>query len=202
MKTNIKKWLWSVWAVIVGYIAMLVIAVLVFIITSGISDTVDPIYRTFRWESGRFILNFVYGLIGGYATAITAKYQKLGHAMVLSALLLLGIVFGYSEYNAMEATYPIWYMAGETILASLGVYAGALLYLKKNKKNETSKKKNNKKLILGHLVEKKRITNNEVEDILGLSDASATIYLDELEKSGDIEQVGDTGRGVWYKLKE
>ena len=42
------------------------------------------------------------------------------------------------------------------------------------------------------------ITNDEVEKLLQVSDATATRYLAELEKRGKIRQVGTTGRGVKY----
>ena len=42
------------------------------------------------------------------------------------------------------------------------------------------------------------ITNDEVEKLLHVSDATATRYLAELEKRGKIRQVGTTGRGVKY----
>jgi len=45
------------------------------------------------------------------------------------------------------------------------------------------------------------ITNNLVERALGVSNTSAERYLDELEERGEIEQVGNTGRSVVYKLK-
>ena len=43
-----------------------------------------------------------------------------------------------------------------------------------------------------------RITNNDVEKLLGVSNATAERYLDELEKEGKIEQKGKTGRNVFY----
>lgn len=42
------------------------------------------------------------------------------------------------------------------------------------------------------------LTNDEVQKILRVSDATATRYLDELEKEGRIKQVGKTGSGVKY----
>lgn len=42
-------------------------------------------------------------------------------------------------------------------------------------------------------------TNNEIEELLGISDATATRYLDELEKEGLIKQVGKTGNAVYYE---
>ncbi len=46
-----------------------------------------------------------------------------------------------------------------------------------------------------------KITNNDVEKLLNVSDATATNYLQELENEGKIKQVGETGRSVFYKLK-
>jgi len=43
------------------------------------------------------------------------------------------------------------------------------------------------------------ISNNDVEKLLGVSDSTATRYLDDLEKEGRIRQIGTTGRGVTYK---
>ena len=42
------------------------------------------------------------------------------------------------------------------------------------------------------------VTNDEVEKLLHVSDATATRYLSELEKRGKLKQVGTTGRGVSY----
>ena len=43
-----------------------------------------------------------------------------------------------------------------------------------------------------------RITNNDVEKLLGVSDATAERYLQKLESQGKIRQMKDTGRGVTY----
>jgi len=43
-----------------------------------------------------------------------------------------------------------------------------------------------------------KITNNEVEKFLHVSDATATRYLSQLEKEGKIKQNGKTGKGVSY----
>jgi ribosomal protein S25 len=45
---------------------------------------------------------------------------------------------------------------------------------------------------------KEKITNDEVEKLLHVSDATATRYLSELEKQGAIKQVGRTGKAVVY----
>lgn len=46
-----------------------------------------------------------------------------------------------------------------------------------------------------------KITNNDIEQALGVSDSTATRYLQELEEQGKIEQVGKEGRAVFYRGK-
>jgi Fic family protein len=45
------------------------------------------------------------------------------------------------------------------------------------------------------------ITSADIENLLGVKDDTARKYLNELEQEGQIEQVGTTGKGVYYKLK-
>ncbi|MEK7169779.1 MAG: hypothetical protein AAB767_00650 [Patescibacteria group bacterium] len=45
------------------------------------------------------------------------------------------------------------------------------------------------------------VTNDAVEDALGVSDRSATRYLEEPEQEGKITQIGRTGRSVSYRVK-
>ena len=47
-------------------------------------------------------------------------------------------------------------------------------------------------------LKKSKITNDEVEKFLHVSDATATRYLSILEKEGKIKQLGKTGKGVTY----
>ncbi|HDH31415.1 MAG TPA: ArsR family transcriptional regulator [Candidatus Wolfebacteria bacterium] len=65
--------------------------------------------------------------------------------------------------------------------------------------NEAKKiaKEKNKEKILELLKEKDQITNNDIESALGVSDATATRYFEELEQEGKIIQKGE-GRGVYY----
>lgn len=44
-----------------------------------------------------------------------------------------------------------------------------------------------------------KITNNQVEKLLGVSDATAERYLEQLEKEGLIKQVGKEGKFVYYE---
>lgn len=55
-----------------------------------------------------------------------------------------------------------------------------------------------KRRIMNFLGGEGRISNNEVEDLLKVSDATATRYLEELEQEGLIRQVGRHGRSVHY----
>jgi len=62
-----------------------------------------------------------------------------------------------------------------------------------------SKKKAKLEKIMLALNVKNKITNDEVEKLLHVSDATATRYLSALEKEGRIRQVGKTGTGVVYQ---
>ena len=44
-----------------------------------------------------------------------------------------------------------------------------------------------------------RVSNDDVQKILGVSDASAERYLNELQSEGQIKQVGKEGRFVYYE---
>lgn len=64
---------------------------------------------------------------------------------------------------------------------------------------QSETKENNKRKVIELLNTKHQITNDEIQNHLGVSDASATRYLDELEKEGKIRQVGSTGKHVYYE---
>jgi len=67
--------------------------------------------------------------------------------------------------------------------------------------DQTIRKNANKEKALAFIQEKKEAGNEEIRQYLNVSRRSAVRYLDELEKEGKIEQVGDIGRGVVYRLK-
>lgn len=52
--------------------------------------------------------------------------------------------------------------------------------------------------IMALFLQHSKITNDEVEKFLHVSDATATRYLSQLEKENKIKQVGKTGKGVSY----
>jgi predicted HTH transcriptional regulator len=46
------------------------------------------------------------------------------------------------------------------------------------------------------------VTNDDVEDLLLVSDSTARRYLHELVLEGELLQIGDVGRGVYYVSKD
>lgn len=101
------------------------------------------------------------------------------------------------------------------IIFLLGVIVGgaAVSLFLRNKKCDASgiashvqkqqnEKQSRKEKILQIIREKGNVTNNDIETALGVADASATNYLSDLEREGKIEQIGERGRFVSYKLKK
>lgn len=96
-----------------------------------------------------------------------------------------------------------------TLLAvSVGLFALLLVARKQAASNQHTinpqqlkYKQDNLQKILEYLNSKDKVTNNEVERLLKVSDATAERYLNELKKEGLIEQVGESGRGVYYRSK-
>lgn len=56
--------------------------------------------------------------------------------------------------------------------------------------------------VLSLIATRDRIANNDVEKLLGVSNATAERYLNELEQKGVLKQVGNIGQGVYYKKTE
>ncbi|XKT74373.1 MAG: FaeA/PapI family transcriptional regulator [Patescibacteria group bacterium UBA2163] len=65
----------------------------------------------------------------------------------------------------------------------------------------SEEKEEGKDRIITYLRKHHEIRNNDVEELLGVSDATATRYLEELEIEDRITQVGTSGRNVYYILK-
>ena len=64
---------------------------------------------------------------------------------------------------------------------------------------QAKEKEEKRKKILEYFVGHRRAANDDIEQLLNVSDATATRYLEELEKEGKIRQVGKTGRHVYYE---
>lgn len=104
----------------------------------------------------------------------------------------------------------------ELILILIGIFIGACgMYLALRRRRvvcelhgvasyverQQAEKQARKARILELLKEKGTVTNDDVESALGVSDATATNYLSELERERKIEQIGERGRFVSYQLK-
>jgi Fic family protein len=61
-----------------------------------------------------------------------------------------------------------------------------------------SRKQKKLEKIMGLFAKQTSITNDQVEKLLHVSDATATRYLSHLEKEGRITQSGKTGHAVSY----
>lgn len=86
----------------------------------------------------------------------------------------------------------------------MGVAAVWALKVRKPKvsliKKQAEEKQRCKEAILGLMtVVQPQMTNQHVEMYLGISDATATRYLEELEKEGKVRQIGKTGPDVYYE---
>ena len=64
---------------------------------------------------------------------------------------------------------------------------------------QREEKAERKQKILGLLARQSSLTNNQIEELLGVSDATATRYMEELEQEGRVRQVGEKGRFVRYE---
>jgi len=97
--------------------------------------------------------------------------------------LILGIIIGYTIAKYQKGSQP-----------------------KKQKLNQKAQERKeqreeNLQKVVEYLNEKGRASNNDVEKLLGVADSTASTYLQELEESGTIRQIGKEGRSVKYILR-
>ncbi|MCG2694538.1 winged helix-turn-helix domain-containing protein [Candidatus Parcubacteria bacterium] len=89
------------------------------------------------------------------------------------------------------------------IVAIAGIIIGSYFGTKKKEGlifGQAKKKEENKEKILKFFGSNPKITNNDVEKLLGVSDSTAERYLNELEKEQKIKQIGTVGHAVYYRL--
>ena len=65
---------------------------------------------------------------------------------------------------------------------------------------QEKEKRQNLEKIKSYLQGKSKVNNDEIQQMLGVSDATTERYLDELEAGGAVKQVGKTGRHVYYAI--
>lgn len=89
-------------------------------------------------------------------------------------------------------------------LYGLGIFTGVYIGMSMAKEFSTrsytprTPRKADSDAIMQLLAQQGEITNNDVETLLAVSDATATRYLDHMETAGLIVQKGKTGRSVYY----
>lgn len=110
---------------------------------------------------------------------------------IILVILSIDIGFWLGRKSRGGETKKIESTKSEVLAGGLG---------KVNEENKAQKEER-KARILELFKAKNSIANNDVEALLGVSDATATNYLGELEKEGKIEQEGVSGRFVIYKIK-
>jgi Fic family protein len=90
------------------------------------------------------------------------------------------------------------------IIGAAGVWVGYTLARKRRVKainNQAAEQKSkNMEKVRALARERGKIANDDVEKLLGVSNATAERYLNELEKNGELKQVGTTGRNVYYEI--
>jgi len=74
---------------------------------------------------------------------------------------------------------------------------GKLDEFNQNKKEAAVENKNK---ILEFLADKEKVVNNDIEKLLGVSDATVTRYMDELEQEGRVKQVGQGSETYYTKV--
>ncbi|HJN62906.1 MAG: DUF977 family protein [Candidatus Pacebacteria bacterium] len=88
-------------------------------------------------------------------------------------------------------------------IAIIGIILGYSLAKRNNTpiSEQSKKKQENKDKVFAFVQKNREIKNSDVERLLGVSDATAERYLNELEKEGKITQHGKIGQNVFYTLK-
>jgi len=104
--------------------------------------------------------------------------------------LLIGIVIGY-----LLCKFISWPISTLTNMEAVREEEKKVSLIAK----QATEKEANKQKLLAEFETRESLTNDQVERLLGVSDATATRYLEELEREGVVRQVGSTGRGVFYE---
>ncbi len=64
---------------------------------------------------------------------------------------------------------------------------------------QAEEKKRNFEKVMAYFDQNRQATNDQIQQLLGVSDATAERYLQEMEVWGKIKQVGRTGKQVTYE---
>ncbi len=106
--------------------------------------------------------------------------------MTLIIIFILGVLVGVVFVWMLKKTRKSKYMFG-----------GVLGKINKKKREQVNTQKNH---ILKFMKEHRRISNDEVQELLGISDSTATRRLNALKVEGVIMERG-VGKKIYYELK-
>lgn len=181
-------------AVALGFgLGLVIFFVSLWLLLTTIMET-DIITNIFYWPELFFAtLSLVSGVVGG---AVSSFIYRKNYWLTIIASVLLVLLF--SVFDAM-------------ILIIVGIIIGYLSWDRKSvlaeEKSENSddfirkgeeEKANNLEKLRKYIGGHEQITNDDVQNLLNISDATAVRYLDELESAGLIKQIGPTGQSVYY----
>ena len=172
------------------------------------------------------LLNISLLILGGI-TIILFYYSNILTALFLLIILIIGLIIGYRKNDLLFALigaiggtlgeiivlhFSDVYIYTHTTFLKISIWAPIAwaiitLVIKRtteltSKPNqELNEKQTRKQKIIEYIKQNQKITNNQVEELLGVSDTTAYRYLEELEREREIVQHGKTGRAVEYRLK-
>lgn len=110
----------SVFAVVVGYLAMSVGVALLF--SAWLSNPAHTVTSAFMIFAA--VIGFGAAIVGGYLTGLAAVKAPLGHAIALA--ILSGIMWCISTYNS-QGQEPLWFQVTNLITVVSGVLVGGYL---------------------------------------------------------------------------
>lgn len=92
------------------------------------------------------------------------------------------------------------------ILYGVGVLTGVFVGYKisnelNDRANHPAPTDGDRKKILDLAKKQEKLTNNDIEKLLGISDSTAQRYAQKLVQSAELKQHGKTGRNVYYTSK-
>jgi len=93
------------------------------------------------------------------------------------------------ETSQHEQAEPVREISKQSLARQLLITARNAIQFRKRKKLDR---------VMSLFLKHSKITNDEVEKFLHVSDATATRYLSQLEKENKIKQTGKTGHSVFY----
>ena len=113
-------------------------------------------------------------------------------SIIKICLISLGILLGIYFYDYLAGLLWLWWLLFITTAAYF-----IIELMRENGEGWDGKKGR----MISLIKQMGEVANNDIENLLGVSDSTATRYLDRLEKEGIVFQVGETGKAVRYRLK-